>query len=317
MDYVYEPGQFSLRGSLLDVYSNSSEFPFRIDFFGDEVDSIRTFDVQDQLSLKKMEHVSIIPASGSGEGATLQSFLSFLPADTLLITRDVAYVADCVRQIWTEGFSAQALVVEAAEKDVAQGAGAGSPVSDSKAAAPLVRARLLAEPVAFRRQLEQFRTIMLAASAPQSADVQLEAHTTAQPIFHKNFELLFQAFPDYQERDYDIYVLSDNPSQTDRLESIFPDRQLGIRFTPVDRTLHAGFVDDDLHLCCFTDHQILDRFHRYTLRSDRTRNGRVALTLKELQQFQVGDYVVHIAHGVGRFGGLLRIPNGDTWQEVI
>lgn len=317
VDYVYEPGQFSLRGSLLDVYSYSSEFPFRIDFFGDEVDSIRTFDVQDQLSLKKMERVSIIPDSGGGEGATLQSFLSFLPADTLLITRDVAYVADCVRQIWTEGFSAQALVVEAAEKDAAQGAGAGSPMPDSEAEAPLVRERLLAEPDAFRRQLEQFRTIMLAASAPQSADVQLEAHTTAQPIFHKNFELLFQAFLDYQERDYDIYVLSDNPSQTDRLESIFHDRQLGIRFTPVDRTLHAGFVDDDLHLCCFTDHQIFDRFHRYTLRSDRTRNGRVALTLKELQQFQVGDYVVHIDHGVGRFGGLLRIPNGDTWQEVI
>ena len=317
VDYVYEPGQFSLRGSLLDVYSYSSEYPFRIDFFGDEVDSIRTFDVQDQLSLKKMERVSIIPDSGSGEGATLQSFLSFLPADTLLITRDVAYVADCVRQIWTEGFSAQALVVEAAEKDAAQGAGAGSPVSDSKAESPLVRERLLAEPDAFQHQLEQFRTIMLAASAPQSADVQLEAHTTAQPIFHKNFELLFQAFLDYQERDYDIYVLSDNPSQTDRLESIFHDRQLGIRFTPVERTLHAGFVDDDLHLCCFTDHQIFDRFHRYTLRSDRTRNGRVALTFKELQQFQVGDYVVHIDHGVGRFGGLLRIPNGDTWQEVI
>ena len=317
VDYVYEPGQFSLRGSLLDVYSYSSEFPFRIDFFGDEVDSIRTFDVQDQLSLRKMERVSIIPDSGSGEGATLQSFLSFLPADTLLITRDVAYVADCVRQIWTEGFSAQALVVEAAEKDAAQGAGAGSPMPDGEAEAPLVRERLLAEPDVFQRQLEQFRTIMLAASAPQSADVQLEAHTTAQPIFHKNFELLFQAFLDYQERDYDIYVLSDNPSQTDRLESIFHDRQLGIRFTPVDRTLHAGFVDDDLHLCCFTDHQIFDRFHRYTLHSDRTRNGRVALTLKELQQFQVGDYVVHIDHGVGRFGGLLRIPNGDTWQEVI
>ena len=317
VDYVYEPGQFSLRGSLLDVYSYSSEFPFRIDFFGDEVDSIRTFDVQDQLSLRKMERVSIIPDSGGGEDATLQSFLSFLPADTLLITRDVAYVADCVRQIWTEGFSAQALVVEAAEKDAAQGAGAGSPMPDSKAEAPLVRERLLAEPDAFQGQLEQFRTIMLAASAPQSADVQLEAHTTAQPIFHKNFELLFQAFLDYQERDYDIYVLSDNPSQTDRLESIFHDRQLGIRFTPVSRTLHAGFVDDDLHLCCFTDHQIFDRFHRYTLRSDRTRNGRVALTLKELQQFQVGDYVVHIDHGVGRFGGLLRIPNGDTWQEVI
>ncbi len=318
VDYVYEPGQFSLRGSLLDVYSYSSEFPYRIDFFGDEVDSIRTFDVQDQLSLKRLDHASIIPDSGGASASAMQSFLSFLPEDTLLVTRDVGYIADSVRQIWTDGFSAQAIAVQEAEKSdgMAADASATEP-ADPAACAPLVREHLLVEPDAFQEQLRQFRTVTLAASPTQAADVVLEAHTTAQPIFHKNFELLFQSLQDYQERDYDLYVLSDNESQTDRLESIFHDRQTGLHFTPVDHTLHAGFVDDDLHLCCFTDHQIFDRFHRYTLRSDRTRNGRVALTLKELQQFQIGDYVVHIDHGIGRFGGLLRIPNGDTWQEVI
>lgn len=317
VDYVYEPGQFALRGSLLDVYSYSSEYPFRIDFFGDEVDSIRTFDVQDQLSLKKLEHASIIPDSAGADARAMQPYLSFLPADTLVITRDLAYIADCVRQIWTDGFSSQAIAVQEAERPAPGQQGADAATQGDGLATPLVRERLLAEPDAFQSQLEQFRAIMLTASETIAADVVLEAHTTAQPIFHKNFELLFQSFQSYQERDYDIYVLSDNESQTDRLESIFHDRQLGLHFTPVDHTLHGGFVDDDLHLCCFTDHQIFDRFHRYTLRSDRTRNGRVALTLKELQQFQIGDYVVHIDHGIGRFGGLLRIPNGDTWQEVI
>ena len=316
-DYVYEPGQFAVRGSLLDVYSYSSEYPYRIDFFGDEVDSIRTFDVQDQLSLKRLDHVSIIPGPGGADSSLMQSFLSFLPEDTLLVTRGAGYVADSVRQVWAEGFSAQAVAVQEAERPSAEAAGTGSPAEGEPAERPLVRERLLVNPDAFQEQLQKFRTITLTAQAGQAADVTLEAHTIAQPVFHKNFDLLFDSFRKYQEQDYDIYVLSDNESQTDRLESIFHDRQTGLRFTPVDHTLHAGFVDTDLRLCCFTDHQIFERFHRYTLRSDRTRSGRVALTLKELQQFQIGDYVVHIDHGIGRFGGLLRIPNGDSWQEVI
>lgn len=317
VDYVYEPGQFSLRGSLLDVYSYSSEYPFRIDFFGDEVDSIRTFDVQDQLSVSRLEHVSIIPDSGRADAGSTQSFLTFLPKGTVLVTRDPDYISDTVSQIWAEGFSAQALTVQEAEQP------AGFSQEDDAAGqadvmpARLDKARLLVNPEAFRSQLEQFRTVMLSASGSSAADVTFEAHTIPQPIFHKNFELLFQSFQSYRDKDYGIYVLSDSESQTDRLEAIFHDRQSGLHFTPVDHTLHGGFVDDDLHLCCFTDHQIFDRFHRYSLRSDRTRNGRVALTLKELQQFQVGDYVVHIDHGIGRFGGLLRIPNGNTWQEVI
>ena len=317
VDYVYEPGQFALRGSLLDVYSYSSELPYRIDFFGDEVDSIRTFDVQDQLSVKKLQHVSIIPDSSAQADVSVQSFLSFLPEDTLFIARDTLYICDCVQKIWTDGFSAQALLVQESEgqyEEIPKGTPQDSPAQGQVL---LDRDTLLTPPHLFSSQLQQFRMLMLTSSDVQKADVVLEAHTLPQPIFHKNFDLLFQALQDYHDREYDIYVLSENASQTDRLDAIFRDRQLPFRFIPVDHTLHSGFVDDDLHLCCFTDHQIFDRFHRYHLQSDRTRSGRVALTLKELQQFQIGDYVVHIDHGIGRFGGLFRIPNGDTWQEVI
>ena len=141
--------------------------------------------------------------------------------------------------------------------------------------------------------------------------------THPQPVFHKNFELLFQSFRQYMEDGYQLYILADSQKQTDRLESIFEEQATGIHFTPIDKTIHGGFVDDDLKACFFTDHQIFDRYHKYNLRTQQTRTGKVALTLKELQQFEIGDYVVHLDHGVGRFGGLVRIPNGDKMQEVI
>ena len=125
-----------------------------------------------------------------------------------------------------------------------------------------------------------------------------------------------RTFHEYLER-YTLYILADSAKQTDRLASIFTEQASGIDFTPVNRTLHAGFADDDLKACFFTDHQIFDRFHKYNLRSDKARSGKVALSLKELQEFNIGDYVVHVDHGVGKFGGLVRIPNGDTMQEVI
>lgn len=337
-DYVYEPGQFSLRGSLLDVYSYSCEYPYRIDFFGDEVDSIRLFDVQDQLSVSRLTQASIIPSSAAGEGdSALQSFLSFLPSDTLLVGCDTAYVADLVGQIWDEGFTSQAIVSQQAEGypadtlDALPGKAADASRTDLStpdtagmlAGLPLEKRTLLVSPNEFRQQLQAFRSVTLGPHTVSSAEsateetLMLEAHTLAQPVFHKNFDLIFRCFQDYIGQGYTLYVLSDAESQTKRLEAIFSDRQSDLRFTPIDHTLHAGFIDSDLRICCFTDHQIFDRFHRYTLRSDRTRNGKLALTLKELQQFQIGDYVVHIDHGIGRFGGLVRIPNGGTWQEVI
>ena len=306
VDYVYEPGQFAVRGSILDVYSYSCEYPYRIDFFGDEVDSIRTFEVQTQLSKTKLQQISIVPELCSEEEQN-ESFLSFLPKETLLVMHDPTFVAESVQIAWEEGFCRQAVTVDSEEN-----------ASSEEKEKPLEKEKMLVEPQLFCKELLNFRRIELKASpVPSQGGVNLTFHTHQQPVFHKNFNLVFQSFSKYLEDGYQLYILADSQKQAARLESIFQDQQTGITFTPVDHTIHAGFVDDDLKICLFTDHQIFDRFHKYNLRSQQTRNGKVALTLKELQQFEIGDYVVHLDHGVGKFGGLVRIPNGDKMQEVI
>ena len=312
VDYVYEPGQFAVRGSILDVYSYSCEYPYRIDFFGDEVDSIRTFEVQTQLSNTKLQQISIVPELCSVEEQN-ESFLSFLPKETLLVMHDPTFVAESVQIAWEEGFCRQAVTVDSEEN-------ASSEEKDK----PLEKEKMLVEPQLFSKELLNFRRIELLSYFHSTTGeglgvrpVQLSFSTHPQPVFHKNFNLVFQSFSKYLEDGYQLYILADSQKQAARLESIFQDQQTGITFTPVDHTIHAGFVDDDLKICLFTDHQIFDRFHKYNLRSQQTRNGKVALTLKELQQFEIGDYVVHLDHGVGKFGGLVRIPNGDKMQEVI
>ena len=304
VDYVYEPGQFAVRGSIIDVYSYSCELPYRIDFFGDEVDSIRTFEVQSQLSRAKLQSVSLIHNSQFIiHNSSHESFLSFLPKDSLLVMKDPAFVADVVDQAYQEGFTKQAMTegLEIREEE-------------------LEKSSVLVDPEDFRKQLLDFRRIEISNNSPllgEGPGVRVSFTTHPQPVFHKNFETLFQSFQQYMEDGYQLYILADSQKQTDRLESIFEEQGTNIHFTAVDKTIHAGFVDDDLKACFFTDHQIFDRYHKYNLRTQQTRTGKVALTLKELQQFEIGDYVVHLDHGVGRFGGLVRIPNGDKMQEVI
>ena len=303
VDYVYEPGQFAVRGSIVDVYSFSSELPYRIDFFGDEIDSIRSFEVHSQLSREKQESISIVPEM-NGADICRESFLSFLPEASVLVMKDPVFLCEMVESITAEGFSQQAITVEAEEEA-------------DKEERERLNASLLVDPEQFKEQLVGFRRIELSQKPVTKGATQIVFHTHPQPIFHKNFDLLVEAFQHLQELSTELFVLADSQKQTDRLESIFEDKETGIRFTPIDKTLHGGFSDDDLQVACFTDHQIFDRFHKYNLRSDRAAGGKVALTLKELQQFELGDYVVHIDHGVGCFGGLVHIPNGDQMQEVI
>ena len=300
-DYVYEPGQFAVRGSIIDVYSFSHELPYRIDFFGDEVDSIRTFEVHNQLSRDRQKSISLIGRQQTTDDRRqTESFLSFLPEDAVLITKDLLFLCENVEQIFNEGFSRSAITVQQEE-----------------ASEDLSAKQVLVEPEAFKKQIVGFRRIELKSLPPREGGRGLSFHTHPQPIFHKNFDLLISAFQKLQEGGTDLYILADSQKQTDRLESIFHDKETGIQFTPVDQALHAGFIDDDLNVAILTDHQIFDRFHRYNLRSDKATGGKVALTLKELQQFQIGDYVVHIDYGVGRFGGLVTMQNGDQMQEVI
>lgn len=306
VDYVYEPGQFAVRGSIIDVYSFSSELPYRIDFFGDEVDSIRTFEVQTQLSTDRKESIRIVPEL-AGSRAETESFLAFVPAGTVLILKSLPYVCECVGRCWDEGFSMQALAAEQATSEM----------EEKELTDRLKKELALVRPADFNGDILAFRRIELRADKEAAGQAVVRFGTRPQPVFHKNFDLLFSTFGSLMAEGYRIHILADSGKQIERLQSIFDDHGGGITFTPVGKTIHGGFIDDDSHVCLFTDHQIFDRYHKYNLRSEKTRNGKVALTLKELQQFEVGDYVVHVDHGVGRFGGLVRIPNGDKMQEVI
>ena len=298
VDYVYEPGQFSVRGSILDVYSYSNEMPYRIDFFGDEIDSIRTFNVETQLSSEKLSAISILHANtrhdDPGDGISL---LEYVDREAIIVCRDLDWVCKRVAQIGEESISQSAIVAGEADFD------ALSNVVDGKRFATVAHSmRLLA--------------YSLGESAAK-ADATITVHCSPQGIYHKNFELISQSFTHFMEQGYALYILSDSPKQIERLRVIFADRGDRITFTEVNRTIHEGFVDDDNKLCVFTDHQIFDRFHKYSLKSDRARSGKLALSLKELNQIEVGDYIVHEDHGIGKFGGLVRTAINGTMQEMI
>ena len=327
-DYVYEPGQFAIRGSIVDVYSFSSDMPYRIDFFGDEVDSIRSFDVQSQLSQGKVEMMTIVPEMKT-DGTEYISFLEFLPKDTVIVAPNLAYVCDKIAQIHKEGFSSQAQF----EADTN--------------AETLVKSFIIDE-TTFLKQIVQFRRLEL-KNTRTSEEKAIHFNTSPQPLFHKNFDLVSQEFHRLMDEGYKICIFADSEKQIARLQNILEElgmrneeplarrSQLGINthssaehsiphssfliphsvIFPVNKAIHEGFIDHTLKLCFFTDHQIFDRFHKYNLKSDKAHRGKVALTLKEIQQFEIGDYVVHIDHGVGRFGGLVRVPQGNVMQEMI
>ena len=306
VDYVYEPGQFALRGSILDVYSYSSEFPFRIDLFGDDIDSIRTFEVETQLSKDKCEQVEIVPELGLTETEKIP-FLSFLPDGTMLVAKDFLYVHDAIDRTYQEGFSQQALT------ERLEGA---TEMEEQAIRMEMQKDVQLISGQSFARDMVGFRRIELGHRPSGLPDATITFNISPQPQFHKNFELLQQSLEQYLADGYRLCILADSKKQLDRLKDIFAEKG-SVLFDSVEKTLHEGFADNEQKLCVFTDHQIFDRFHKYNLRSDKARSGKVALTLKEIQQFEVGDYVVHIDHGIGKFGGLVRMPQGNSYQEMI
>ena len=358
VDYVYEPGQFAMRGSIIDVYSYSSELPFRIDFFGDEVDTIRTFEVADQLSKDAKQQVRIVP-----ELAQLteekQPFTSLLPDDTLLVMKDRLYLCSTIEQIYNDGFSQQAMT------ERLEGA---TEVEQQQIMRDMRKENNLVSPTRFREEICRFRLVEFGAKPTGTPQMSIEFHISPQPLFHKNFSLLTRTLDDYLLQGYQLYILADSEKQTQRLRDIFDSEELQqmrrnkehslsanhnsqlptlnsqlsnsqlsnsssaeptiqnsklktqnstLPFTPVNRTLHEGFADNDLRLCFFTDHQIFDRFHKYNLKSDAARTGKMALTMKELQEMEPGDFIVHVDFGIGKFGGLVRVPVGDSYQEMI
>ena len=324
VDYVYEPGQFAVRGSIIDVYSYSCEFPFRIDFFGDEIDTIRTFSIEDQLSKDKRESIEVVPELATGQ-TVKQCFLQFLDPSALVVMKDYTYLHDCIEKIYNDGFSTQSLTeqlegatemeAERIRQEMKKELNLVSATDFQHALCEHVRVEFgkMAEGVLARKQ-DQLAEVKGHSNAVISFDM------APQPLFHKNFQLLAQTLEDYQLKGYTLYILADSQKQQQRLKDIFASEELEkyqIQFKPVDKTIHEGFVDHEKKACFFTDHQIFDRFHKYNLRSDSARAGKMALTMKELQEMAPGDFIVHVDFGIGRFGGLVRVPTGDSYQEMI
>lgn len=295
VDYVYEPGQYALRGSILDVFSFSYEFPYRIDFFGDEVETIRTFDVETQLSKEKLDSIYIVPEmSKNAKDST--SLLGSLPRNTCIAARDLAWCKERIGSVWNDD----------------------PVVADEESFADIDQMRKkLVRGEDFLREVLDFRRIHFGARPMGTADATIHFSTQTQPIYHKNFDRVSESFHKYLDEGYTLYILSDQEKQANRIRMIFEDRGDNIPFTAVNRTIHEGFADDTLRICFFTDHQLFDRFHKFNLKSDKARSGKITLSLKELNQFSQGDYIVHIDHGVGQFGGLVRTEVNGKMQEAI
>lgn len=304
-DYVYEPGEFAIRGSILDVFSYSSEYPFRIDFFGDEVDSIRTFDIQSQLSLDRIEQALLVPFVAT-TGKERVSFFHFLPKETVLIQKNPSFICNSIEHIYDEGFSQQA-IIERIETQT------GEQHDHVELNAPT----LLLRGEEFARHLLDYPSVVMANKPTGAKGDSIVFKTLAQPLFHKNFDIITQSLSDYINQKYRIYILADNPKQHERLADIFQQLETPIKFIPIENTLHQGFADSSLKACFFTDHQIFDRFHKYQLKTGHARNGKVALSLKELNQFEPGDFVIHVDHGIGQFLGLVRVEKGGVEQEMM
>nr|WP_238405694.1 transcription-repair coupling factor [Segatella copri] len=324
VDYVYEPGQFAVRGSIIDVYSYSCEFPFRIDFFGDEIDTIRTFNIEDQLSKDKRESIEVVPELATGQ-TVKQCFLQFLEPSALVVMKDYTYLHDCIEKIYNDGFSTQSLTeqLEGATEMEAERIR-----QEMKKELNLVSATDFQHALCEHVRVEFGKMADGAIARKQDQLAEAKGHSNAvisfdmapQPLFHKNFQLLAQTLEDYQLKGYTLYILADSQKQQQRLKDIFASEELEkyqIQFKPVDKTIHEGFVDHEKKACFFTDHQIFDRYHKYNLRSDSARAGKMALTMKELQEMAPGDFIVHVDFGIGRFGGLVRVPTGDSYQEMI
>ncbi len=292
-DFVYAPGQFSVRGSIVDLFSFATDAPTRIDFFGDEVDSLRSFDLESQLSTDKIESVNIVPDLGRiDKPSSLTPFSLSIPPDAALWVVD----EDAVSQMLSAQYDAVAVA-------------AGDESSDG---APLSMELFCTA--------EQWRagvacpTVNL-ANGKGEADVDFQI--VGQPLFKKNFDLLEDDIYYKSADGYQVFLLSDNSRQLQRLRSILGERKRKLKYSELQLSLHAGFVDKSLRLCFYTDHQIFERFQRFTLRNDNMRKQQQSITLRELSELKIGDYVVHIDHGVGVFGGLVTQHIGGKTYESI
>jgi transcription-repair coupling factor (superfamily II helicase) len=288
VDFVSEPGQYAIRGSIVDIFSYSTEYPFRLDFFGDEVESIRSFDVESQLSREMFDRVSIVPnIFEHAEANTTQPIFKFPSVKPVIWANSLEDTLSKLNEIH------DAVLKDSHGKMVPQ-------VYQSKD---------------FQSDLSELKSIEFGLHAMFKDSQSVDFNTRPQPHFQKNFKLLGDDLTKHITQGYEAIILSDSEKQFERLQDIFRDTHKVITFKPVRQTLHEGFIDDDLKICCYTDHQIFDRYHKYLL--NQYYSSKAAITLNELKDLKPGDYVVHIDHGIGRFGGLEKINVSGKVQEAV
>ena len=290
VDFVFEAGQYSIRGSLVDIYSYSNEDPYRLDFFGDEVDSIRSFDIENQISKDKLDKIIIIPNIQSDLGdKKRENFLDFIPSQSLVMLRDTKLIADLIDAIFEQ-------------------------TDNSEETNNTLKDRLISGNE-FSSSLAKFTCLETGNNPFFKSNTSFNFNTSAQPAFNKNFELLAQNLQENITKGYQNFILSNNEKQIQRLHDIFNDQELDVQFTDLNFTLQEGFVDHDLKICCYTDHQIFERYHRFKIKSRKEQKENI--TIKELNKLHPGDYVVHIDHGIGKFAGLVKTEVNGKMQEAI
>jgi transcription-repair coupling factor (superfamily II helicase) len=305
-DFVYQPGQFAMRGGILDIYSFGNDKPYRVELFGNDVDSIRIFDPETQLSERKMLQVTIIPnVETQFEDGEKISMLNYLPENTMVWIRD--------RQFFHDSLVNQ-------EEDLAFffERNQEAPASESEEGEEKLQVRASDFETAdnLMRQLQQRILIEMGGQAQnQLKEEERSFHTREQPAFNRKFDMLINDLKVHDKRLYSVFLFAENPKQLERLHSIFTDLKAEIQFTPVPTAIHEGFIDEDLKVVCYTDHQIFQRYHKYKVKQAYNKNK--ALTLRALRELQPGDYVVHIDHGIGVFSGLQKIESNGRTQEAV
>lgn len=296
-DYVYEPGQFSVRGGIVDVFSYSYDYPFRIEFFGDEVDSIRSFNIADQLSIKTHKKISITPnVQGEMLADDRCSFFDFINDKSIVWINSYELAKGKIDQ----GFQKALYAFEKLDTALRR----------------LTPAQLYMSTDEFKKGLTDFRLIEFGNKNSFATDYTVQFDCYPQPSFNKKFELLSQNLIENKQAEYENYIFSDNPTQIERLLDIFADTESDAEFTAINHGIHEGFIDNELKLVCYTDHQIFERYHRFKLK-EGFQKSKEQVSLKEIYGLKKGDYIVHIDHGVGEFSGLQKIDVNGKEQEAI
>ena len=302
-DFVYEPGQFALRGGILDIYSFGNEKPYRVELFGNEVDSIRIFDPESQLSERRLLYVNIIPNIETHFSAEKKiSLFDFLPANTVIWMHDRRFISDRLSILEKE---LEQFLSSGPQKTIQSG--------ETVTGKLLTPDDFIGLP-AFENLTSSKHLVEFGSVHPGEGFV-IEFHTRAQPAFNRRFERLIADLENWVSKKFEIYLFAENPKQLERLHTIFEDLKSPIRFNPVTSSIHEGFIDEDLKLVCYTDHEIFQRYHKYKIK--QAYNKSKAITLRTLRELQPGDYVTHIDHGVGVFSGLQKIEVNGRLQEAV